>query len=83
MYSHAIPSLKEQRRLTAGKNDDEIMPGVQTEEDDRDFEGLLTAEEMDRTRVRKRIRAMQDACHAKQIVVPVLLLNVIDLRFCL
>lgn len=50
---YAIQSSDEGRPLAAGKDEDKIMPKVPTKRGELNFEGSLTAEEIERAGVRE------------------------------
>lgn len=76
---HAPPSLGEKRRLGAEKGDEENVLDVTDEMGGRDSKGLLTAEELDRAGVQRKLRAVQDACRTERMKLPVSVIEFLDL----
>lgn len=76
---HEVPCLKKERHIVAERRDDEVGPGLKTEEGDWDFDSLVTIDEMERTGVREKLCDVQDACRAENMSVPTTVVKVTDL----
>lgn len=76
---YVLPSLSKQCCLATDRNNNKGMSNVVTGENDRDYEGLLTAWEPERTSIQEKLDVGQDTCHVKQGKLPEYVVEAIDL----
>lgn len=76
---HEVPSLEEERQVVATSSDDDVDPGLATQVDDWDFDGLVTVNQMERTDVGEESHDVQVTCRAENMSVATTVLADTDL----
>lgn len=64
--SHGFSSSAAQRCIMSDDGCGELRPGILGDEDEWNFKGLVTVEELELTRGRGKLREVQYACHAER-----------------